>query len=134
MVLPLRSVTLVMSLRATMPSEPMPWSILKSWVVAMPLAFHTIQVSTVVAAHCRSPEAMAEVAVLLRDLLDRHVEAVGLVDAGLLGERDRREAGPAGDADGDLGVLRRGAAGEGRCRQRAAATAVNLDMMKLRLR
>ena len=47
-----------------------------------------------------------EVAVLLRDLLDRHVEAVLLEDARLLGERQRREAGPAGDADRDLGFLR----------------------------
>jgi hypothetical protein len=31
----------------------------KIWVVVTPLAFHTIQVSTVVAAHWISPEAMA---------------------------------------------------------------------------
>ena len=37
----------------------MPWSILKSCVVATPLVFQTIQVSTVVAAHWTSPEAMA---------------------------------------------------------------------------
>ena len=103
-VLPLRSATLAMLLRATMPSEPMPWSILNSWVVAMPLVFHTIQVSTVVAAHCRSPEAMARWRSFCGIFLMVHVEAVGLVDAGLLGERQRREAGPAGNADGDLGL------------------------------
>jgi hypothetical protein len=35
---------------------------LSSWkicVVATPLAFHTTHVSTVVAAHCTSPEAIA---------------------------------------------------------------------------
>jgi hypothetical protein len=51
------------------------------------------------------------VAVLLRDLLDRHVQAVLLEQAGLLGQRQRREAGPAGDADVDLGVLGQGARG-----------------------
>ena len=42
-----------------MPSAP---KLLSSWkicVVATPAAFHAIQVSTVVAAHCTSPEAMA---------------------------------------------------------------------------
>jgi hypothetical protein len=57
-----------------------------------------------------------QVAVLLRDLLDRHVEPVLLEDAGFLGQRQRREAGPAGNADGDLGLLRVGGG-------RAAATA-----------
>src|SRR6185295_9195410 len=52
-----------------------------------------------------------EMAVLLRDLLDRHVEAVLLEQARFLGERERREAGPAGDADGDLGLLGVGEAG-----------------------
>ena len=55
-----------------------------------------------------------QVAVLLRDLLDRDVEAVLLEDAGLLGERQRREAGPAGDADRDLGFLRAGGGREGK--------------------
>src|SRR5258707_9264268 len=58
-VLPLRSAALVMAGRATMPSDHMPWSILKSCVVATPFVFHTIQVSAVVAAHWTSPEAMA---------------------------------------------------------------------------
>ncbi len=43
----------------TMPSAP---KLLSSWkicVVATPLAFQTIQVSTVVAAHWMAPEAMA---------------------------------------------------------------------------
>ena len=43
----------------TMPSAP---KLLSSWkicVVGTPLAFQTIQVSTVVAAHWISPEAMA---------------------------------------------------------------------------
>ena len=44
-----------------------------------------------------------EVPVLLRNFLDVDVEAVLLEDAGLLGEGERREAGPAGNADGDLG-------------------------------
>ena len=52
-----------------------------------------------------------EVAVLLRDLLDAHVQPVLLEQPGLLGQRQRREAGPAGDADGDLGFLGRGAGG-----------------------
>jgi hypothetical protein len=43
----------------------------------------------------------------LRDLLDRHVEAVFREDAGLLGERQRREAGPSRDADRDLGLCQR---------------------------
>jgi hypothetical protein len=44
--------------------------------------------------------------VLLRDLLDGHVEAVLLEDAGLVGERKRRKPGPSGDSDADLDVLR----------------------------
>src|SRR6476619_2715429 len=44
-------------------------------------------------------------AVLLRNLLDRHVEAVLLEDAGLVSERERRKAGPSRDTDGDLDVL-----------------------------
>src|SRR5260221_2791196 len=50
-----------------------------------------------------------EVARLLRNLLDGGVDAVLLEDAGLLSERDRREAGPAADADVHLGVLRHSA-------------------------
>src|SRR5262245_47937596 len=50
---------LAMLLRTTMPSAPYDLSIWKSCVVATPLAFHTIQVSTVVAAHWMSPDAMA---------------------------------------------------------------------------
>src|SRR5688572_22602570 len=46
--------------------------------------------------------------VLLRDLLDRHVEAVLLEDARLVCERERRKAGPSRNADGDLHVLRDG--------------------------
>jgi hypothetical protein len=45
---------------------------------------------------------------LLRDLLDGRVDAVLLEDARLRRERDRREAGPAADADVHL-VLRHGA-------------------------
>src|SRR5215208_1035917 len=44
-------------------------------------------------------------AVLLRDLLDRHVEAVLLEDAGLVCKRERRKAGPSRNPDGDLDVL-----------------------------
>ncbi len=50
----------------------------------------------------------------LRDLLDGHVEAVLREDAGLLGQRERREAGPPGNPDGNLGALRRGRRGEER--------------------
>ena len=50
-------------------------------------------------------------AVLLRNLLDGDIEAVLLEDPGLLGERQRRETGPPGNADGDLGVLGRGDGG-----------------------
>src|SRR5262245_6565660 len=50
---------LAMLLRTAMPSAPYDLSIWKSCVVATPLAFHTIQVSTVVAAHWMSPDAMA---------------------------------------------------------------------------
>jgi hypothetical protein len=63
------------------------------------LAFQTIQVSTVVA-------------VLLRDLLDRHVQAVLLEQARFLGQGERREACPARDADRDLGFLRDGSSGQ----------------------
>src|SRR6476660_4009027 len=48
-----------MALRTTMPSAPYDLSSWNSCVVATPLAFHTTQVSTVVAAHWMSPEAMA---------------------------------------------------------------------------
>src|SRR5205085_6520730 len=48
------------------------------------------------------------------DLLDGHVEAVLLEDAGFLGEREGREAGPARDADRDLGLLRVGKTGSER--------------------
>src|SRR5438445_7394065 len=44
-------------------------------------------------------------AVLLRDLFDRHIEAVLLEDAGLVCERKRRKAGPSRNTDGDLDVL-----------------------------
>ena len=73
-----------------------------------------------VAAHWMSPEPMARWR-LLRDLLQRHVEAVLLEDAGLAGERQRRKARPAAEADGDLG-----SSASCRLRQRpmtAAATA-----------
>ena len=55
-----------------------------------------------------------EVAARLRDLLDGHVEAVLGEDAGLLGERQRREAGPAGNADRDLGLRQCGRGEHGR--------------------
>jgi hypothetical protein len=74
----------------TMPSAPKLLSSWKSWRVATPAAFHTTQVARG-----------------LRDLPDRHVEAVLLEDAGLLREGERREAGPARDADRDLGLLLR---------------------------
>src|SRR5206468_200738 len=48
-----------------------------------------------------------EVAILLRDHLERYVESVLLEDTGFLGERQRRESGPAGHADRNLGVLRK---------------------------
>src|SRR5262245_60167058 len=46
--------------------------------------------------------------VLLRDLLDRHIEAVLLENARLVCERERCKAGPSRDADADLYVLRDG--------------------------
>ncbi|CAD5297252.1 hypothetical protein BOSE62_71032 [Bosea sp. 62] len=55
-------------------------------------------------------------AVLLRDLLDRDVEAVLGEDAGFLGEHQRREAGPAGNADGDLGLRLRATGGHEGCK------------------
>ena len=42
-----------------MPSAPYDLSSWSTCTVATPLAFQTIQVSTVVAAHCTSPEAIA---------------------------------------------------------------------------
>ena len=65
-----------------------------------------------------------EVAVLLRDLLDVDVEAVLLEDAGFLGERQRREAGPARNADGDL----RSCAAAGADTRRAALAAKTLKL------
>jgi hypothetical protein len=47
-------------------------------------------------------------AVLLRDLFQVHVERVLFESAGFLGQRQRREAGPAGDSDRHFGVLRYG--------------------------
>src|SRR6266545_17968 len=58
-VLPLRSVIFAMVLRTTIPSAPYDLSSWTTWRVATPLAFQTIHVSTVVAAHCTSPEAIA---------------------------------------------------------------------------
>ena len=47
-----------------------------------------------------------QVAVLLRDHLDLHIQAVFLEDACLVGQRERRKARPAGHAQHDFGVLR----------------------------
>src|SRR5262249_38547772 len=58
-VLPFTSLIDATSLRTTMPSAPYDLSSWNSSVVATPFAFHTIQVSTVVAAHWMSPDAMA---------------------------------------------------------------------------
>src|SRR3954469_18643175 len=58
-VLPLRSLIDATLPRTTMPSAPKDLSSWNSCVVATPLAFHTTQVSTVVAAHCTSPDAIA---------------------------------------------------------------------------
>ena len=58
-VLPFRSLIEAMSLRTAMPSAPYDLSSWKICLVATPLAFQAIQVSTVVAAHWMSPEAMA---------------------------------------------------------------------------
>src|SRR3954471_14646608 len=58
-VLPFRSLILAMPGFTTMPSAP---KLLSSWkicVVVTPAAFQPIHVSTVVAAHCTSPEAIA---------------------------------------------------------------------------
>src|SRR5215471_13426352 len=48
-----------MLLRTTMPSAPYDLSSWSTCLVATPLAFHTTHVSTVVAAHGTSPEAIA---------------------------------------------------------------------------
>src|SRR2546430_17458511 len=48
--------------------------------------------------------------VLLRDLLDRHIEAVLLENARLACERERRKSGPSRDPDADLHVF-----GDGWC-------------------
>src|SRR5438552_2672799 len=58
-VLPRRSAILAISFRTTMPSAPYDLSSCTTWRVATPLAFQTIHVSTVVAAHATSPEAIA---------------------------------------------------------------------------
>src|SRR5439155_24109610 len=58
-VLPRRSLIFAMSLRTTIPSAPYDLSSCTTCFVATPLAFHTIHVSTVVAAHCTSPDAIA---------------------------------------------------------------------------
>src|SRR5262249_55883218 len=58
-VLPLMSLIDAIVLRTTIPSAPYDLSIWNNGLVATPLAFQTIQVSTVVAAHWTSPEAMA---------------------------------------------------------------------------
>jgi hypothetical protein len=50
-----------------------------------------------------------QVAVLLRNHFDFDLQPVLLEDAGLVGQGERREAGPAGHAEGDLGFLRVGA-------------------------
>ena len=58
----------VMSLRTAMPSAP---KLLSSWkicLVATPLAFQEIQVSTVVAAHWMSPERALRHGVIYRKL------------------------------------------------------------------
>src|SRR6267378_1322931 len=59
MVLPLSSLIDLTSLRTAMPSAPYDLSSWNICLVATPLAFQEIQVSTVVAAHCTSPDAMA---------------------------------------------------------------------------
>src|SRR5258708_27704326 len=48
--------------------------------------------------------------VLLRNLLDRHIETVLLEDARLVCERERRKPGPSRDPDADLHVF-----GDGWC-------------------
>src|SRR5439155_25470489 len=53
-----------------------------------------------------------QMAIFLRNLLDRHVKAVLLENAGLVGERERRKAGPSGDPDADLHVVGNGWCGD----------------------
>src|SRR5260370_28079697 len=63
--------------------------------------------------------------VLLRDLLDRHIEAVLLEDARLVCERERREPGPSRDPDADLHVFCDGWCGHqvsGGCREYSKTT------------
>jgi hypothetical protein len=59
-----------------------------------------------------------EVAVFLRDFLDRHIQPVLLEQARFIGKRQRGEAGPARDRDCDLGVLGVGRRCQGRRGQR----------------
>src|SRR6185436_13093346 len=58
-VLPLRSAIFAMLLRTAIPSAPYDLSSCTTCVIGTPLAFQTTYVSTVVAAHCTSPEAIA---------------------------------------------------------------------------
>jgi hypothetical protein len=63
--------------------------------------------------------------VLLRDLLDRHIEAVLLEDARLVCERERRKTGPSRDPDADLHVFCDGWCGHqesGGCREYSKTT------------
>jgi hypothetical protein len=75
--------------------------------------------------------------VLLRDLLDRHIEAVLLEDACLVCERERRKAGPSRDADADLHVLCDGWCGHQKssgCRQYSKTTHGCIPLLVDRLR
>ena len=101
-VLPFRSAIFAMVLRTTMPSAPYDLSSWTTCFVATPLAFHTIHVSTVVAAHCTSPEAIARCRSFCGMNLMVDVDAVLLEDTGLLGQRQRGEARPPAHGHRDL--------------------------------
>src|ERR1700730_15219977 len=87
-------------------------------MVATPLAFHTIQVSTVVAAHWMSPEAMARCrlacGIFLRVMSIPLLEKMPLY----LGKDERRETRPSGNTDRNLGPLRTRRRGRKQCSKR----------------
>src|SRR5262245_14442000 len=51
-------------------------------------------------------------AILLRDLFDRNIKAIGLEDASFPRQRQGCKAGPSGNADGDFRFLGRGRAAQ----------------------
>src|ERR1700724_2264218 len=87
-------------------------------MVATPLAFHTIQVSTVVAAHWMSPEAMARWRLACGIFLRVTSRPFAGKDATFLGKDERRETRPPGNTDRNLGPLRTRRRGRKQCSKR----------------